>query len=79
MFSSSLTEQYAHPSYERIIALGDAVVPLLLREMENRPDHWGYALTKITGDDPTPKEAHGSLRGVADAWISWGKKQGLRS
>ena len=77
MFSSSLTEQYGHPAYQRIIALGDAVVPFLLDEMNARPDHWGYALTKITGQDPVPKEAHGRLREVAAAWLAWGKDRGL--
>ena len=30
--------------YQKIIAMGPAVVPLILEEMRNKPDHWFWAL-----------------------------------
>lgn len=76
-FLSSVTEMVLHPAYQRIIGMGAAVVPHLLRELERRPDHWFWALTAITGADPVKPEDRGKLRKMTEAWLSWGKKQGL--
>jgi hypothetical protein len=57
--------------------MGTAVVPHLLRELERRPDHWFWALTAITGADPVKPEDRGKLRKMTDAWLRWGKEQGL--
>ena len=37
---SSTTRRVQHPAYQRIIALGPRVVPHLLRELKERPNHW---------------------------------------
>lgn len=76
-FTSSLTEMILHPMYQRIIGMGLAAVPFLLRELEQKPDHWFWALTAITGADPVPAEDRGKLRKMAEAWLRWGKEQGL--
>ncbi len=46
---SSATRMAEHPAYQEIISLGEAVVPLLLRELAREPDHWFSALKAITG------------------------------
>ena len=76
-FLSSVTEMVLHSAYQRIIGMGVAVVPHLLRELERRPDHWFWALTSITGADPVKPEDRGKLRKMTDAWLRWGKEQGL--
>ena len=76
-FLSSVTEMVLHSAYQRIIGMGAAVVPHLLRELERRPDHWFWALTAITGADPVKLEDRGKLRKMTDAWLRWGKEQGL--
>jgi hypothetical protein len=76
-FLSSVTEMVLHSAYQRIIGMGAAVVPHLLRELERRPDHWFWALTAITGADPVKPEDRGKLRKMTDAWLRWGKEQGL--
>ena len=78
LFTSSVTEMVLHPAYQRIIGMGVAAVPFLLRELERRPDHWFWALTAITGADPVKPEHRGKLREMAQAWLQWGKEQGLR-
>ena len=35
-------------SYQQIIGMGPAVVPLILAELEREPDHWFWALEAIT-------------------------------
>jgi hypothetical protein len=76
--SSSTTELALCPSYQRIIGLGPAVVPLLLRELERDPDHWFWALKAITGADPVPEALRGKVREMARCWVSWGRAQGYR-
>jgi hypothetical protein len=74
--ASSTTQLALCPSYQRIIGLGAAVVPLLLRELERQPDHWFWALKAITGADPVPAASRGKLREMAEAWLGWGREQG---
>jgi hypothetical protein len=76
--TSSTTQMAMCPSYQRIIGLGPAVVPLLLRELEQDPDHWFWALKAITGADPVPIESRGKLAEMARYWVDWGRQQGYR-
>jgi hypothetical protein len=73
---SSTTARVQHPAYRAIIALGPAVVPLLLRELEQRPNHWFAALRSLTGADPVPPADRGRIGPMTEAWIPWGKDQG---
>jgi len=74
--SSSLTDLVLSPSYQRVISLGKPVVPYILVELSQRPDHWFWALSMITGVDPIPQEAAGNLQEMTKAWIRWGDKVG---
>lgn len=76
-FTSSLTEMALHPAYQRIIGMGPAAVPFLLRELKQRPDHWFWALSAITGADPVQPEHRGRVKPMAQAWLRWAKEQGL--
>lgn len=73
---SSIRQIIEHPAYQAIIALGPAVVPLLLRELERQPDHWFAALRQLTGANPVPVEQQGQTAAMAQTWICWGKEQG---
>jgi hypothetical protein len=75
---SSVTAMARLPSYRQIIALGRAVVPRLLRELDQDPDHWFWALNELTGADPIPPESRGRLPEMAQAWVRWGREQGYR-
>ena len=79
MFLSSIDEMTAHPDYRGIIALGDKVVPLLLQELAEVPDHWFSALKAITSIDPVPSADRGKIGKMAEAWVQWGKGQGFIS
>ncbi len=74
--SSSVNEILHHPAYERIISLGDEVVPLILESYREKIDHWAPALAKITGENPVTKELAGKMDEVRDAWIKWGIDMG---
>ena len=75
--SSSLIEMAIHPSYQKIISMGQPVVPLLLRELEREPDQWFWALKVITGEDPVPEEHRGNVDAMAADWIRWGREGGI--
>jgi hypothetical protein len=63
--------------YQRIIGMGESAVPLILEELQREPDQWFWALEAITEENPVPPEAAGKVRAMAQAWIEWGKRQGL--
>ncbi|MDA1053513.1 MAG: hypothetical protein O3C40_23940 [Planctomycetota bacterium] len=64
-------------SYQKIIGMGLAVVPLILAELEKEPDHWFWALEAITGENPVTKSESGEMDASARAWIEWGRQNGL--
>ncbi len=76
-FLSSVIEMSIHPAYQKIIGLGSDVVPFLLRELNKNddPDHWFWALSAITGENPVALEQQGKLSLMKEAWIQWGKKK----
>jgi len=75
---SSMTARLRHRAYREIIALGPAGVPLLLQELEQRPNHWFAALRSLTGEDPVPRSERGRIGPMTEAWIKWGKDRGLK-
>jgi hypothetical protein len=77
-YVSSSSELVAHPAFREIVGMGPAVIPLLLRELENRTGHWHRALRQITGADPVPPADRGNLDKAAEAWLRWAKEQGYQ-
>src|ERR1041384_675131 len=72
---SSSARLAQHPAYQQIIAFGQKVIPLLLRELEHEPDHWFRALNTLTGADPVPVESRGNVAAMTAAWLQWGREQ----
>lgn len=70
---SSTTRLVMHPAYQMIIGMGPDIVPLLLRELEQRVDFWFWALHAITEEDPVPPESRGNGKEMAKAWLDWGR------
>ena len=75
-FSSSARDMCSHPSYLRIIGMGERAVPLILSELRRQPDHWFGALHAITGENPIPDHARGRLDKMAASWVQWGEQNG---
>lgn len=75
--SSSLSDAVNHQAYREIISMGPKVVPIILRELQRRPNHWFYALSLITGEDPVKEEDWGRLVKMTEAWLEWGRERGL--
>lgn len=76
-FLSSISDIVAHPAYQEIIALGPAVVPLILDEMRREADQWFWALQTLTGENPAPLAAQGNMKEMTAHWLKWAEKHGL--
>ncbi|MFZ9740164.1 MAG: hypothetical protein ACO3EZ_19460 [Prochlorotrichaceae cyanobacterium] len=75
-FTSSVDQMVMHPAYQQIIGLGEAAIPLLLKELENKSGHWFWALKSISREDPVPPESRGRIPEMTQAWIHWGQVKG---
>jgi hypothetical protein len=70
----SLTTQMAeYPAYQKIIAMGIPVVPLLLLQLHEHPVYWFSALNAITGVNPIKLEHRGRVKKMAEDWLEWGR------
>lgn len=65
-----------NPSYQKIIGLGPAVIPLILQDLKIEPDHWFWALRAVTREDPVLSEHVGDINLMASDWLSWGSNHG---
>jgi hypothetical protein len=77
IFTSDFIEKILNSAYQSIIGLGPAVVPHILASLKVQPDHWHWALSAITREDPVPDDAAGDVVAIAEAWLAWGRQQGL--
>lgn len=72
---SSITDMVLLDSYQRIIGLGPAAVPLIIEDLTAGladaagPDHWFWALAAIVGED----HGHGAttVTEAAQNWVAW--------
>lgn len=76
MLLSSTTEIVSHPAYLKIIGIGVAAVPFILRELLERGGHWFLALRSITEENPVRPEDAGKMKKMAEAWVLWGHQKG---
>jgi hypothetical protein len=77
-YLSSDTEIVGHPAFQGIIGLGPAVIPLMLRDLQERPRLWVWALPAITGANPVPASDRGNIAKMSEAWLRWGRANGYR-
>jgi len=75
-FQSSSTKIKNHPAFREVIGLGDAVIPLLLRDLQASPSLWVWALPEIVGADPTSPQDAGNIVKMTEAWLRWAKEHG---
>jgi len=66
---SSVAKMISRPSYLRIVGLGKPVLPFLIKELIDSPDHWFAALEAITGDNPVPNRA--TFDQAVQSWAEW--------
>src|SRR5262245_14514373 len=67
-----------HWAFQEILRMGEAVIPLMLRDLEREPRLWVWALPRITGEDPVTVEDAGNIERMSAAWLRWGREKGHR-
>lgn len=75
---SSITDIAMCPSYQKILAMGKSVLPLIFQSLEaegDEPDMWFWALRMITDEDPITDEDRGDIVAMANAWLRWGRER----
>lgn len=78
LFLSDAHRVIAHPAFQEIIALGEAVIPFMLHDLEQGPRQWVWALSRITGENPVPPADGGNLRRMGEHWLLWGRENGYQ-
>lgn len=75
-FSSSITDNLFHPAYLTIMAMGEKVVPLILRELADRGGQWITALRYIIDSEEYPDKPKdiGKPKELKEAWLEWGRQ-----
>ena len=77
-YLSSSRALTSHAAFREIISLGQAVVPLMLRDLADRPRLWVWALPEITGADPVSPPDRGNIAKMSESWLRWGRANGYR-
>jgi hypothetical protein len=69
----------SHPIVQEILVLGEQVVPMILRRMEDRPWFWFELLMKLTKSplDPITPDMRGDMQRMTEAWLKWGAESGI--
>jgi hypothetical protein len=75
---SSTTRIVKHPAFQEILHLGPAVVPFMLRDLEQRPRLWVWALPDITGANPVAPADAGNIARMSEAWLTWARDNGYQ-
>lgn len=74
-YQSSPGRIAGHSAYQAIIGMGKDALPLILRDMEQSPGEWFWALRAISRESPVGTEARGDIRAMTDAWLDWGRRR----
>ncbi|MBK7860991.1 MAG: hypothetical protein IPJ65_20775 [Archangiaceae bacterium] len=64
-----------HESYDAIVALGAAAVPLIIDRYREGSLFWGHALARITGIATFGDGLTGNLEATRRQWLDWAAKQ----
>ena len=72
---SILQKRYRHPAYLAILAMGEPVIPSILRQLRDDPDFWFEALHKLTGLKYNAGSS--TFKHCQENWLAWGRRQGL--
>ena len=73
----TFTAKSVNPSYQKIIGMGEAAVPFILKDLrDNGPADWFWALNMITDENPITEDMAGNMKAMTEAWLQWGIKVG---
>lgn len=73
---STMLHKAMNDNYLDIIALGPTVIPYILKDLKQKPDHWFIALEHLARTNPVSTEDRGDVRKMTKAWLDWGQREG---
>lgn len=73
---SNLGEAAEHHSHQKIVELGEEVIPLILEDYKKGERWWAITLEQITGINLTTEEIAGRYDEIRDVWLNWGVENG---
>jgi hypothetical protein len=68
---SSPSQIAMHPSYQKIIGMGEPIIPLLIQKLDESPVMWFWALNAISEVNPVPKAHKGNIKLMIKDWKNW--------
>ncbi len=69
---SAVADKIAHPAFQRLVALGEPIVPLIISELRRHPDFLYLALQELVDEkDVVPPAAAANPRANVEAWLNW--------
>ncbi len=75
----SVSSMTMHPAYLEIISHGDKMIPFILKDLQEKPNHWFIALKTLAQTSPVKPEDAGNIKKMTEAWLAWGKANGKLS
>lgn len=66
-------------AYQRILAMGPGVLPMIfaqLRAEGDNPHYWFWALERLSSANPVPEEWRGKSKAMRLAWLRWAEQNG---
>jgi hypothetical protein len=72
-FHGNLSRIVMHPAYQRIMAMGPDVIPLILHDLSRKLAHWFWALHNLVPDGQDPAEGLTTMESARQAWLRWGR------
>jgi hypothetical protein len=76
-FFSSNFQSMQHPTYFKILSLGESIVPFMLNDLIENKTHWFKALSALTGVNPIQPQNAGNINEMIRDWARWGKQNGM--
>lgn len=76
-FEASVTRRAIHWSYQQIIGMGPAALPMIFEELASYEDDWFWALTAIAGEDVA--RGADTLPDARQRWLEWAGRHQLAS
>jgi hypothetical protein len=76
-YVSSASQILGHSSVTAIIQMGQEVIPLVLKAM-NENFHLAFVLHKLTGEWPVKDDYKGNGPMIIKSWRKWAQKRGYK-
>lgn len=73
VLEGNLSRIVMHPAYQRIMAMGKDMVPLILSDLAKKPAHWFWALHNLVPEGQDPAEGLTTMEEARQAWLKWGR------